>query len=116
MGDDEPGLVTRDDVTRAFAAAGETLKPRLDLTIADPESPIEVVYEAPQELKNRVGPFGVVVLEDEDSATRQVVSIRVALAGAPNVVVERLKNVVILIYPQVRPDRRMRLLAVLQSL
>jgi hypothetical protein len=116
MRDAEAELVTRDDVLQAFTDTGETLRLRLDMAVADPESPIDVLYQGEPEFKNRVGPFGVVVLESEDATTRHAVSIRAALGGAEEVVVERHKNVVILIYPGVDPDRRTRLLAALRSL
>ena len=107
-------LVSREAVTRAFNEAGEPVRLRLDMAVADPESPVDSLYVAKNEFEATAGPFRVVLLEDEHSAARHAV--RLQARYGPTLYVVRERNVVLLVVPKVGKDRRMRLGEILKSL
>jgi hypothetical protein len=106
-------LVSRKDVVEAFAAAGESVRLKLDMAKADPDSPIDALYQARGGAIEEGG-FGVVVLEGHDLAARHAVSILAIGDGQIDVV--RHKNIVLAVRSTMASVRRDRLVAVLESL
>jgi hypothetical protein len=106
-------LVSRTDVVEAFAAAGETVRLKFDMTEADPDSPIDALYQARGGAIEEDG-FEVVLLESHDLAARHAVGILAIADGQIEVV--RHKNVALAVRSTMASVRRDRLVAVLESL
>jgi hypothetical protein len=112
-GDDDSGqLASRQTVVRAFEAAGEPVRLKLDVAKAAPVSPIDAVYSARDEFEAMFGPFEIVVLEDEESAVSHAARLEARYGSAIDIV--REKNVVLV--ARVEAERSERLVSILESL
>jgi hypothetical protein len=107
-------LIAREAVASAFDAAGEPVRLELDMATADPGSPIDSLYSAKDEYETTAGPFEVVLLEDEDSASAHAARLEARWGSGVDVLRER--NVVLVVLSTVGNARRMRLVEVLESL
>jgi len=113
-GSNSDQLIEREAVTSAFHAAGEPVRLKLDMATADPGSPIDSLYSAKDEFETTAGPFEVVILEDEDSAAAHAA--RLEARYGSGIYVQRERNVVLVVVSTVGTARRMRIVAVLDSL
>lgn len=98
----------RASVKAAFADAGEPLVVRLDMTAADPDSPVDVVFVP---LKEDVPepPFELTLFDDRAAAEEHARLIE-EVSGA-SAEVQQLGNAILMMSPAMREQRRIRLAA-----
>lgn len=103
----------RPSVKAAFAEAGEPLVVRLDMTVADPDSPVDVIF-VPAKEDVPEPPFELTLFDSEGAAEKHARLIEEAAGASAEVL--QVKNAILLISPSMEAERRARLNAALDSL
>jgi hypothetical protein len=105
--------LSREVVMSGFARNGEPLAVRLDMTVADLGSPVDIIYvPANQDVAN--APFELTLFDDVESAEKEERLLQGFGGSKP--LVARAKNALLIASVTLPPERRARLISTLESL
>lgn len=109
----EGAAIERSELLEAFAAAGEPLVVRLDMSEADLESRLEASF-VPEAEDVPEPPYGLDLFESAEAAKAQSESLASVFREGIDFVV--WKNVILTLAPSLPEERRERLIDTLESL
>jgi hypothetical protein len=105
--------IERSELLEAFAAAGEPLVVSLDMSEADPESPLEASF-VPEAEDVPEPPYGLDLFESVEAAEAHSESLASIYHEGIDFI--RWKNVILSLAPSLPTERRTRLIETLESL